>query len=82
MKQAEKSSGSMRFIRMLSQRPPGTPWWKGRKRRKNSRCTSPQAAMSSKSSQDAIVPQTTSNNTSPSGCATRHCSRESSMTEK
>jgi hypothetical protein len=26
MKQAENSSGSMRFIGMLSQRPPGTPW--------------------------------------------------------
>jgi hypothetical protein len=27
VKASANSSGSMRFIRMVSQRPPGTPWW-------------------------------------------------------
>ena len=44
---AWNKAGSIRFINMVSQRPPGTPLAKGRWRRGNSRCASPQAAMSS-----------------------------------
>jgi hypothetical protein len=67
MKQAENSCGSIRFIRMLSHRSPGTPYSYGKKRLRNGRCAWPQAAMSSKSSHEAIVPQTTSNSTSGNG---------------
>src|SRR5271165_6993375 len=48
MKQAANRSGSIRFIKMLIQRPEGTPQSNGRKRRKKPRWASPQLEMASK----------------------------------
>ena len=82
MKQAANSSGSIRFIMMCSQRPEGTPQWKGRNRRRNARWALPQSEMASKLSHSAIVAQTHTSKTSLSSCATLSGLRLSSIREK
>src|SRR3954463_6941390 len=63
-KQRPNRSGSTRLTRARSQRSPGMPWWKGEKRRRTARWCVPQATMSSKSSQEAMVAQVTRSSTS------------------
>ncbi len=76
MKQAEKNSGSMRFIKMLSQRSPGTPKWSGKKRRRKPRFLTrlhrnytrghpTRAAHQAKRSKDLVVQAVSSEPVSP-----------------
>src|SRR3954466_15391258 len=77
-KQRPNRSGSTRLTRARSQRSPGMPWWKGEKRRRTARWCVPQATMSSKSSQEAMVAQVTRSSTAWRGESTRQGSRASS----
>ena len=81
-KQRPKRIGSTRFTSVRSQRSQGMSKWNGENCRRKSRWLSPQAAISSKSSQSQIVAQVNRSSTSESGYMTRQGSRSSSRREK